>query len=157
MLVIKKTYFFTRETSLIYCLFYYCMLFPIGLHDNVCFLQGGIGPVGNPGPQGVKGFQVSCVTSQVLISSSSFFFLISSELTGCVCVGHILQGVKGALGDPGLPGPTGIRGEFGERVSLTCLTVLNVTGLNVVIQCKPRHSTVNFLAILKIHSLDYEQ
>lgn len=33
---------------------------------------------------------------------------------------HVLQGVKGALGDAGLPGPTGIRGEFGERVSLTC-------------------------------------
>lgn len=36
---------------------------------------------------------------------------------------HVLQGVKGALGDPGLPGPTGIRGEFGDRVSLTCVII----------------------------------
>lgn len=40
---------------------------------------------------------------------------------------RVLQGVKGALGDPGLPGPTGIRGEFGERVSLTCVMILNVS------------------------------
>lgn len=105
------------------------MLFPVGLHDNVCFQQGGIGPVGNPGPQGVKGFQVSCMTSPVIIIFFILFFKLAvSSLVVCVC--HVLQGVKGALGDPGLPGPTGIRGEFGERVSLTCVCVC-VTILNM--------------------------
>lgn len=112
------------------------MLFPVGLHDNVCFQQGGIGPVGNPGPQGVKGFQVSCMTSPVIIIFFILFFKLAvSSLVVCVC--HVLQGVKGALGDPGLPGPTGIRGEFGERVSLTCVcdNIKYVLRLNVI-QCR---------------------
>lgn len=73
--------------------------------------------MGNPGPQGVKGFQVSCMESLIISLSCCLkkIFLVNLD---CAC--HVLQGVKGALGDPGLPGPTGIRGEFGERVSLTC-------------------------------------
>lgn len=91
---------------------------PEGLLDNVCFKQGGIGAVGNPGPQGAKGFQVSYLKSTLIIFFF-FFNLAGSSLLVYVCLCDTLQGIKGALGDPGLPGPTGIRGEFGERVSLT--------------------------------------
>lgn len=65
--------------------------------------------MGNPGPQGIKGFQVNRTSSLVSVSLHP-----SGQLTSC----DALQGVKGGLGDPGLPGPTGIRGEFGDRVSL---------------------------------------
>lgn len=41
--------------------------FPVGLHGNVSFQQGGIGPVGNPGPQGIKGFQVNRMSSLVSV------------------------------------------------------------------------------------------
>lgn len=41
--------------------------YPVGLRGNVCFQQGGIGPVGNPGPQGIKGFQVNRVSSLVSV------------------------------------------------------------------------------------------
>lgn len=68
--------------------------------------------MGNPGPQGGKGYQVR-------VASKSLFLKISSLLICSVCVCDALQGAKGALGDPGLPGPTGIRGEYGERVRLT--------------------------------------
>lgn len=44
------------------------MLFPVKLHDNICLQQGGIGPAGLIGPQGVKGFQVSCMISPFIIS-----------------------------------------------------------------------------------------
>lgn len=44
------------------------VLFLIRSHDNFCFQQGAIGPLGNPGPQGVKGFQVSCMTTPIIIS-----------------------------------------------------------------------------------------
>lgn len=66
--------------------------------------------MGNPGPQGIKGFQVGRLSATV-----SIFLHFSRLLTACLCV--TLQGVKGGLGDPGLPGPTGIRGDFGDRVS----------------------------------------
>lgn len=68
--------------------------------------------MGNPGPQGIKGFQVGRRSAVV-----SICLHFSRLLTACLRV--TLQGVKGGLGDPGLPGPTGIRGEFGDRVSLT--------------------------------------
>lgn len=51
-------------------------MFPVGLHGDVCFQQGGIGPVGNPGPQGIKGFQVSRLSALV-----SIFMRISRLLT----------------------------------------------------------------------------
>lgn len=41
--------------------------FPVGLHGNVSFQQGGIGPVGKPGPQGIKGFQVNRMSSLVSV------------------------------------------------------------------------------------------
>jgi len=91
---------------------------------TVSFQQGGIGPAGNPGPQGVKGFQVSCIKSLIIIISMIIMlflgvFLVKYWLCVCVRVCHVLQGVKGGLGDPGLPGPTGLRGEFGDRVSFS--------------------------------------
>lgn len=67
-----------------------------------------------------------------------------------LCVPHILQGVKGALGDPGLPGPTGVRGEFGERVSLTYVTVITVlhTVLHSTTHCdEERHSVYCYLLL----------
>lgn len=42
---------------------------PVSLHENVCFQQGGIGPVGNLGPQGIKGFQVNHMSSLVSLSA----------------------------------------------------------------------------------------
>lgn len=68
------------------------LVFPVDLHGNVGFQQGGIGPVGNPGPQGVKGFQVSHPSPPVSISLH-----ISRELTALM-LAMLCRGLKEAWG-----------------------------------------------------------
>lgn len=85
-----------------------------------------------------------------------FCFFLNYELTRRLCVCHVLQGVKGALGDPGLPGPTGIRGEFGERVSLTCAIILNVsqglTSSDVIHDDNKIYSIINYSTSYSLNS-----
>lgn len=65
------------------------------------------------------GLREGKATRSVAIANIFIRLLLFLLSVNCVC--HVLQGGKGALGDPGLPGPTGIRGQFGDRVSWTCM------------------------------------
>lgn len=111
--------------------------------DGICFQQGGIGPVGNPGPQGVKGYQVSVTAKSLLFKMSSL--LICSLCVWCTAGGERRLGRSRS--------PRSNRDPWGVwrtgKVDSTCLCVRDVKGVSEQLYLGFTYKTIRKLVLLK--------